>query len=237
MRLTHSFLATLILSVFVSGSIMAQPPERDGARRRGAGAGGSQFGGRGGAAGGAAFMQMIPVMAALDANKDGRISSDEIENAAVALRKLDKNRDGQLTMDEIRPQGGGTFTGRRGQGAEGGQGRPGGAQGRPGSAQGRPGGTQGRPGMQGQQGRGEFMARMFQQRDANKDGKLSGDEIPEQMAGRLDRIDTDGDQAISKKELESAMSRAGSSRQRGGDQGGTPGGDRPRRPPTGDDQS
>ncbi len=44
-----------------------------------------------------------PVQAALDANSDGAISSDEIANAPTVLRKLDKNGDGNLTEDEIRP--------------------------------------------------------------------------------------------------------------------------------------
>ncbi len=85
------------------------------------------------------------------------------------------------------------------------------------------------------------MIRMFEQRDANKDGKLSGDEIPSQMAGRMERIDTDGDKAISKAEIEKAMSqmggrtggggRPGGAGRPGGRQGGgQPGGDRPARP-------
>ncbi len=45
---------------------------------------------------------------------------------------------------------------------------------------------------------------MFEGRDANKDGKLSGDEIPEPMRGRLDRIDQNGDGAISRDEVERA---------------------------------
>src|SRR5262252_7520650 len=44
-----------------------------------------------------------PIIAALDANHDGVIDSQEIDNAPAALRKLDKNGDGQLTMDELMP--------------------------------------------------------------------------------------------------------------------------------------
>lgn len=44
-----------------------------------------------------------PLMAALDANKDGEISAEEIANAATALKALDKNGDGKLSRDEIRP--------------------------------------------------------------------------------------------------------------------------------------
>jgi Ca2+-binding EF-hand superfamily protein len=49
------------------------------------------------------MMQMMPVLAALDANKDGVISKSEINNAAAALRKLDKNGDGELDAEEMRP--------------------------------------------------------------------------------------------------------------------------------------
>lgn len=40
---------------------------------------------------------------ALDANKDGIISADEIANATRILKKLDKNGDAQLTPDEFMP--------------------------------------------------------------------------------------------------------------------------------------
>lgn len=42
-----------------------------------------------------------PVLAALDANGDGEVSAQEIDNAAVALRTLDKNKDGKLTREEL----------------------------------------------------------------------------------------------------------------------------------------
>jgi len=44
-----------------------------------------------------------PLMAALDTDKDGTLSADEIANAAESLKTLDKNGDGQLTPDEYRP--------------------------------------------------------------------------------------------------------------------------------------
>ncbi len=49
------------------------------------------------------FMRFHPVLAALDSNHDGEISSSEILNAPAALRTLDKNRDGRLTEDELIP--------------------------------------------------------------------------------------------------------------------------------------
>ncbi len=41
-----------------------------------------------------AFMQNIPVLAALDADKDGSLSATEIANASKALMTLDKNGEG-----------------------------------------------------------------------------------------------------------------------------------------------
>ncbi len=64
---------------------------------------------------------------------------------------------------------------------------------------------------------------MFAKMDADKDGKLSGDEIPSQMQGRLSDIDTDSDGAISKAELTAAMKKSRGSGGRGG-AGGPSGG-------------
>ena len=77
------------------------------------------------------MMTFLPVLAALDADKDRKISSKEIDNAA-ALRTLDKNGDGNLTEDEVRP----SFGGRGGPGGRGGRE---GAQGRGGERRGPPG--------------------------------------------------------------------------------------------------
>lgn len=46
-----------------------------------------------------------PLINALDADGDGVISAAEIENAPTALKALDRNKDGKLTRDEIRPSG------------------------------------------------------------------------------------------------------------------------------------
>ena len=46
-----------------------------------------------------------PLLSALDANADGEITADEIENAVAALKKLDKNTDGELASDELMPFG------------------------------------------------------------------------------------------------------------------------------------
>jgi len=44
-----------------------------------------------------------PIIAAIDANKDGTLSSDEIAGAATALRTLDQDGDGQLSAEEMHP--------------------------------------------------------------------------------------------------------------------------------------
>lgn len=43
---------------------------------------------------------------------------------------------------------------------------------------------------------------MLERHDANSDGKLTGDEIPERMRENLERVDTNNDQAVDKAELE-----------------------------------
>ncbi|MFT3990216.1 MAG: hypothetical protein QM680_02285 [Luteolibacter sp.] len=42
-----------------------------------------------------------PILKALDTDKNGELSAEEIKNAATSLRSLDKNEDGQLTPDEF----------------------------------------------------------------------------------------------------------------------------------------
>ncbi len=44
-----------------------------------------------------------PIIAVLDANRDGVIDAVEIANAPAALRRLDRNGDGRLTADEFCP--------------------------------------------------------------------------------------------------------------------------------------
>lgn len=64
---------------------------------------------------------VMPIIAALDLNKDGTIDADEIAKASASLKTLDKNGDGKLTTEEIHPQhpggpGGQERGGPRGQG-------------------------------------------------------------------------------------------------------------------------
>ena len=68
------------------------------------------------------FMQISPILSAIDTNHDGVLSAAEIAASATELKKLDKNGDGKLTRDEAgipldrlrRPgPGGGRGEGRR----------------------------------------------------------------------------------------------------------------------------
>ncbi len=160
------------------------------------GPGGPGFGGPG-------FGRINPIMMALDTDKDGVLSKEEISKAAVALLALDKNKDGSLTEDELRPEGGPPQEG---------FGRRGG-----------PGGEGGGPGGQG--GNPEDMAARFMQFDANKDGSLSKDELSERMQGLIGRADTNSDGLASKEELIAMAKKEMSSGSGMGGRGG-PGGER-----------
>ncbi|MEM7600272.1 MAG: hypothetical protein AAF357_02525 [Verrucomicrobiota bacterium] len=55
-------------------------------------------------------------------------------------------------------------------------------------------------------GRGEKggSGEMFKRADKNSDGKISKDEVPEQLWARLGKLDTDGDNAVSQEEAAAA---------------------------------
>lgn len=69
-----------------------------------------------------------PIVGAIDKDKNGELSAEEIQAAAAALLTLDRNSDGKLTQDELRPQGG-PGNGPQGPGAPGQFGPPGGPEG------------------------------------------------------------------------------------------------------------
>ena len=50
-------------------------------------------------------------------------------------------------------------------------------------------------------GRGDMSQRMLEM-DRNKDGKLTSDEVPERMQRFIERMDTNGDGAVDKAEME-----------------------------------
>lgn len=87
MRTMWNVLCVAGLIAVLAPAALAQGPEREG-RRDGERGPGRPPGGP-------------PIIAALDADRDGEISSEEIENAVAALKKLDKNGDGKLTREEM----------------------------------------------------------------------------------------------------------------------------------------
>lgn len=242
-------LAAFSLTLALSASAFAQPPQEG---RRPEGGPGFGQGGRG------RFPN--PVLEAIDKDKNGELSPEEIEGAVAALKSLDKNSDGKLDQTELRPNfegmgregmGRGGFGGPEGRGGAGGENaeamverlmasdankdgklskeelperlqsmmargdrnedgsldkeeimaiaRERAAQGGGAGGFGGPGGGEGRG--------GEFMAQMFERADANKDGKLTGEEIPPFMRERLEAIDTNKDGSLDKAELEAGMGR------------------------------
>ena len=168
---------------------------RGGPRGERGGPGGGPSGERGGPG-------EIPIIQALDADKDGKVSSEEMANAATALATLDKNGDGVLEMDEMMP-------------ARGGRGERGGRRG-----QGGPRGGEG--------GSNGFVDRMMQN-DTDGDGKVSADEARERMQGFFERLDSDKDGFLTKEEITEASNRWSGGGGRGG-RGGDGGGRRPNRP-------
>lgn len=167
-----------------------------------------RFEGRGGFGGGfpPEFFPGIVIMAALDADKDGALSADEIANATEALKKLDKNGDGKVGRDEIRTELEKLRPPRRERGGGGGFGR---------------GSRVGGGGF----GRGSFLDRIMEH-DKNADGKISASELPAVMAGLMDRGDKNKDGFLEKSEIETLSQNLGNrNRGRGG-----PGGNREGRP-------
>ena len=148
------------------------------------------------------MMQLSPILNAVDANHDGRISPEELAAAAARLRTLDKNGDGTLTRDEA----GITFDGRgRGLGRGGDDVPP------------IPGPT------------ADDLLAMLLNYDKNGDGQLEKSEVPERLQGMFDRGDTDKNGVLDAAELQKlaaaqAASSAGESPdRRGGGPGRGPG--------------
>ena len=127
----------------------------------------------------------FPLLEALDAGKDGKLSPAEVESAVEALKKLDKNADGKLSKEEVGwpparvgPGGPGTEFGGRGFG----------------------------PG-------GNFVERIMSN-DRDGDGEVTEKELPEQMQWMVKRMDTNQDGAIDRSEAEAAGAQGSSRRSR-----------------------
>jgi Ca2+-binding EF-hand superfamily protein len=128
-----------------------------------------------------------PIVAALDANGDGRIDKTELREAAMALRKLDENKDGQITAEEIRGPGGVRQGGPRD--------RPRGGGGPPGQA----GGPRG-PGP-GDGPRQPWILVHADEIDLDKNKIISRDEIVGEATKAFAGYDTNNDGKLSQSEL------------------------------------
>lgn len=177
MRRLKTFVPLFCLALLICESVAnGQPPSRSGGGPRGMG------GGQGG--------QQPPWVAIFDADRDGQLSRDEIENAAASLSKLDRNNDGKVAGDEFRPTGGSAAM--RGQ-----QGGAGGRGGAPGSGRSGGGGVRG-----GDPARADaaFAAELMTL-DANKDGLLANSELPGHMHDGFESADADKSGSLDSEEL------------------------------------
>ncbi len=134
---------------------------------------------------GAGIMRMLPVMAALDADQNGEISSDEIAKSTQALKTLDKNSDGKLTLEEIRPNMEGMLPGGR---------RPEGG----GFGLGSGGTASGLPLAQSPTDKIDKIMDL----DKNGDGRISKEEMPEGARRMLGKADADSDGFLTRDEIE-----------------------------------
>lgn len=195
--------AALALTALLAGDVMGQQ-KKDGDKKDPEKKGGFGQGGFGGGFGG-----FSPLLRALDTDKDGELSADEIKNASAALKALDKDGDGKLSAEELRPAFGG----------------PG-------------GGGFGRPGGGGGFGDPKAFAERLRGFDKNKDGKLTKDELPEFMQERFfERADTNKDGVIDDKELQKAAETSPGRPGGGGAPGANPGTERRPGRPDGDNNA
>lgn len=128
-----------------------------------------------------------PVMMALDTERDGVLSEEEIDAAVSALKKLDQDSDGRIITAELVAfmqgpvrdgEGNRLPKPRRGQGEEGID-----------SASDNP------------------LVERFMRHDQNMDGKVSKEELPRAMQRSFERYDADGDGSLTADEIAQASER------------------------------
>lgn len=154
----HMRLLVVFLTVaFLTPTLFAQPPQR------GQRPGGQEPAQR-------ARRALPPFMTALDKNKDGTLSAEEISAASTALMTLDKNKDGKLDASELIPAPR--------------SGRPTGGNTRGGSAENTDAFVnrimerdKDKDGKVSKEEAGEQMSRFFGSMDSNKDGYLDREEM------------------------------------------------------------
>lgn len=115
----------------------------------------------------------------LDANRDGRLSKDELSKVAEKFDELDQNHDGQLDSAELNGSSSVESEPRR----EAPRGEKAPQVGRDERVRRSEGDTAGR----------ERSAPFFQRLDRDSDGKISRDEAPEPLKERFGMLDTNGD--------------------------------------------
>ena len=138
-----------------------------------------------------------PLLAALDADKDGRLSKDELAQAVKLMDKFDANQDGFLDGVELRQAMGGR--GGRERGAEG-RGR-------------------------GRGGPGQMLLERTKRMDRDGDGTVTRKEFDQTQEGDFKRLDRNGDGVITEDEVRAlaggGAGRRGEGRGRGAE-GGPP---------------
>ena len=225
MHCCRVLIAVCCLTIVVTDSyVQAQPPGRAGGRgeqsrgqqsrgEQGRGAGGGPGQGRR-AQGGRSGQQMPPWVRLFDADSDGELSASEINNATTVLIKLDRNGDGVLSDDELRPPRGSGGESRSAEGRRGGgqadsrggpamrgqqrrQGGPGRSGGNGGPGSGAVGGGRGGDPAQAD---AAFAAEIMLL-DANKDGLIAVEELPEHMHEAFETADADKSGTLNQNEL------------------------------------
>lgn len=176
------------------------------------------------------------LLKALDANSDGQLTAEEINNATAALKTLDRNGDGMISPAELRPADGRPEDRR--------------AAAKPGERPSQPASAAAGRSADPSQNTGRMAGYLLGRFDANGDDRLSTDELPEVLRERFASMDANSDGFIDRAEItarERQLARQRQSmtpeRRRGNGPPGpgafeqfAPGGDQPRRPalPPGD---